>query len=86
MRGFSVYDRGAWMALAACADTDPEVVTFFPSREEDTTPAKMVCAECQVRCDCLDYVMSLNARTPGVWGGTSEKQRREMRVQRRLAA
>ena len=68
-----------WMADANCAGVDPEL--FFPQRGESTVEAKAVCRACPVRAQCLDYALSINERN-GIWGGTSERQRRTIREQR----
>jgi WhiB family redox-sensing transcriptional regulator len=54
---------------------------FFPERGQSVTAAKTVCARCPVRAACLDYAMSINERH-GIWGGTTEKERRVLRRQR----
>lgn len=43
--------------------------------------AKAVCAGCPVREACLEFALANDERW-GVWGGTSERQRRAMRVVR----
>jgi WhiB family redox-sensing transcriptional regulator len=68
-----------WMKRAACAGMDYEV--FFPERGQSVIPAKTVCAQCTVGAVCLDYAMSINERH-GIWGGTTEKERRVLRRQR----
>jgi WhiB family redox-sensing transcriptional regulator len=45
--------------------------------------ARQVCADCGVRKECLDFAMTTN-QDCGVWGGTSEDERRDLR--RRAAA
>jgi len=65
------------MAFASCRDTHPEV--FFPVTEEATRPARAVCAGCPVREDCLAYALA-NRIHDGVWGGTSERERRALRL------
>jgi WhiB family transcriptional regulator, redox-sensing transcriptional regulator len=67
-----------WMAHANCAGVDPDL--FFPERGESTTEAKAICRACPVRTECLDYALSINERH-GIWGGTSERQRRAIRNQ-----
>jgi WhiB family redox-sensing transcriptional regulator len=42
-----------------------------------------VCAGCPVRERCLDY--AIEHVEIGVWGGTSERERRGMRRTRRMA-
>lgn len=41
--------------------------------------AKAVCAGCPVREACLEFALANDERW-GVWGGTSERQRRAMRA------
>jgi hypothetical protein len=57
---------------------------FHPNRGEDTAAAKAVCAECLVRVECLEYALA-NAEKFGIWGGTSERERRAMRRERNIA-
>lgn len=64
-----------WMASGSCAQTDPEA--FFPEKGGSTRAAKIVCAGCDVRPECLNYALTHNERF-GIWGGLSEKQRRRM--------
>jgi WhiB family redox-sensing transcriptional regulator len=66
---------GDWRDSALCAQTDPEI--FFPDKGESTTPAKRVCAGCEVRIECLQDALDRGERF-GVWGGLSERQRRTL--------
>ena len=68
--------RPAWHADAACRE-HPEV-TFYPTRGDDTRPAKQVCAGCLVRDECLADAVEHN-ELHGVWGGTSYKERKVLR-------
>jgi WhiB family transcriptional regulator, redox-sensing transcriptional regulator len=72
-----------WRELALCAQADPEA--WFPDKGESSKPAKRVCASCPVRVPCLDYALSRGERF-GVWGGLSERERRDLRHGRRAAA
>lgn len=72
-----------WMDDAACASVDPDL--FFPGRGEDVRPAKAVCAVCPVRARCLDHALAEH-EVHGVWGGTSENERRKIRSERHRAA
>lgn len=78
-------DRPAWHAQAACNGLPDHERTriFFPSKNEDTRPAKRICAHCAVRERCLDYALEHHERF-GVWGGKSVKERVALR--RRSAA
>ena len=60
-------------------------VDFFPARGESTRDAKAVCAVCPVRRDCLEFALRLKV-AHGVWGGLSERERRNLRRDRRRAA
>lgn len=70
-----------WTDYAACAGVDPEL--FFPGRGESLRPARAVCARCVVRAQCLEHAIT-NEEHHGVWGGTSERERRRIRRQRGL--
>lgn len=70
-----------WRSLSACRDTDPEL--FFPLSawgpgQAQIASAKAICASCQVRSDCLQFALR-SGQEFGVWGGTSEDERRAMR-------
>ena len=76
-------ERDDWRDLASCRDTDPDL--FFPVGTtgpaiEQIENAKAVCRECDVQTQCLDYALSTN-QDSGVWGGTSEEERRKLRRQ-----
>jgi WhiB family redox-sensing transcriptional regulator len=40
--------------------------------------AKLVCLECDVRDECLEWAMA-TGQDAGVWGGLSEEERRRVR-------
>jgi hypothetical protein len=64
-----------WRDRALCAQTDPEI--FFPDKGESPSPAKRVCAGCEVRAQCLQDALDNHERF-GVWGGLSERERRAL--------
>jgi len=64
-----------WMADGLCAQVDPEL--FYPECGESNREAKRVCAGCEVRAECLAYALAHRERF-GVWGGTTERERRRM--------
>jgi WhiB family transcriptional regulator, redox-sensing transcriptional regulator len=72
-----------WWLSALCAETDPEA--FFPERGGSSRAAKAVCARCPVRAACLEFAIANDERF-GVWGGTSEIERRQLRRRRRRPA
>jgi WhiB family transcriptional regulator, redox-sensing transcriptional regulator len=63
-------------ADGACYGLDPEL--FHPERGASTSNARAVCAACAVRPDCLRWAIT-NHEHFGVWGGTSERERRRIR-------
>lgn len=69
--------RPAWMRRALCARRGQAL--FFVARGGSVKPAKALCGACVVREQCLDYALD-NPDLQGVWGGTSEQERRAMRV------
>ncbi|MDO4792462.1 MAG: WhiB family transcriptional regulator [Buchananella hordeovulneris] len=63
----------AWRDLALCAQTDPDA--FYPEKGGSTLPAKAVCANCEVRQQCLEFALEHDERY-GIWGGMSDRERR----------
>jgi WhiB family redox-sensing transcriptional regulator len=74
---------GDWRQRAACIHYVGEV-DFFPARGESVREAKAVCAICPVREECLEYALETNVLC-GVWGGLSERERRQVRRDRARA-
>ena len=74
-----------WVHYARCRDEDPEL--FFPvgttgPAAMQVDAAKLVCADCIVRHECLEWAMA-TGQDAGVWGGLSEDERRSLRRARR---
>ena len=70
-----------WRAQAACSSVDPDL--FFPvgvtgPAVDQIAAAKAVCETCRVQKFCLDFAITTNQEY-GVWGGTSEEERRVLR-------
>ena len=57
---------------------------FFPERGSSTVKAKAICNECPVQEECLEFAVVRKERF-GIWGGKSERERRAIRRERRLA-
>ncbi len=70
----------AWMEDALCSQTDPDI--FYPEKGGSTAPATSICNGCAVRAQCLDYALKQEIRH-GIWGGTSDNDRKRMARQRR---
>lgn len=77
----------------ACAQTDPEL--FFPqdtemwdgrltSKYPNLAAAKKICDSCPLKLPCLEYAL-VNVEM-GIWGGTTEEQRKLMKRGRGLKA
>jgi WhiB family redox-sensing transcriptional regulator len=70
-----VTGRPEWMADAACREHAE--LDWFPMYEGSAVrPALEICPHCPVREPCLAYAIEHGER--GVWGGTSEQERRRM--------
>ena len=70
-----------WREAAACRDTDPDL--FFPVSTagpglRQIEEAKRICRVCPVRTVCLAWALDHEVG-PGVWGGTTEAERRALR-------
>ena len=77
------WDNGDWRQMAACRTTEPEL--FFPVGStglavDQIVAAKKVCGNCEALSPCLDFALATNQES-GVWGGTSEDERRKLRKQ-----
>jgi WhiB family redox-sensing transcriptional regulator len=71
----------AWMSTGNCRNYPPAV--FFPSDGVGVDRARRICATCDVKETCLEYALE-NHIDHGVWGGTSERERRRILKRRRL--
>ena len=70
-----------WMSEGNCNKVPP--ATFFPSDGVGVDAARKICHDCPVKRSCLEYALA-NRIDHGVWGGTSERERRRILRQRRL--
>ena len=71
--------RGA--TRSACRDSDPDV--FFPIGStgpalEQIETARRICTACTVSDECLEFALATNQEA-GIWGGTTEEERRKLR-------
>lgn len=69
---------------AVCATENPD--TFFPEGNRTTVAllterAKMLCSACPIASECLD--VALKSDTWGIWGGTTQKERKSMLLKMR---
>jgi WhiB family redox-sensing transcriptional regulator len=71
--------RERWYLRAACQGVDTR--QFFPPKGTHLPPdVAKICAGCEVRAECLEHAMVFYEI--GVWGGTSEEERRQLRRER----
>lgn len=68
----------SWREQALCRDHDPDL--FFPvgttgPAERQAEEAKAVCRRCPVTSACLSWALG-TGQDAGVWGGTTEDERR----------
>ncbi len=73
----------AWQDFANCRGADPDL--FFPERGASTRTAKGICRECSVQEDCLEFAI-VSSEKFGIWGALSERERRKIRKERKIAA
>ena len=78
-----VESQVVWRNLGACRGLDPSV--FFPETEEMAEEAKNICLTCDVRVACLEHALASREKV-GIWGGTTERERRRIVRQRRRTA
>ncbi|GAA2653452.1 WhiB family transcriptional regulator [Nonomuraea recticatena] len=64
-----------WWSLAACAGSDPDL--FYPPHGAASPEAMRICRACPVRTECLIHCL-LHGETYGIWGGTTEAERRKI--------
>jgi len=69
----------AWREHAKCQFADPAL--FFPAATDNVAKvqaAKDVCRTCRAKAACLQFALQTNQEA-GIWGGTSEDERRKLR-------
>ena len=80
-------NRAERWSRAACSTADPDL--FFPISSSgpavhQAKRAKAICARCEIRQACLDYAIDAGP-VQGVWGGTTERERRMLKQRGRRA-
>ncbi len=71
--------RPEWHQRAACRGVGP--TGFVRGPKADYEAAGGLCADCPVRQQCLEVALADDSLV-GLWGGTTDVERREMRRQR----
>ena len=83
---FSFITQGKWIKSAVCQQTDPQI--FFPERGDRRTTylAVSLCKTCPVIDECLSYALKFQINSNyglfGIWGGTTEQERKKI-IQKR---
>ena len=77
-----------WRSAGACLSADPDL--FFPISSagpgaRQIAQAKVICAGCPVRRECLDFALA-HDQVYGIWGGTTPDDRQRARRRKRRAA
>lgn len=69
-----------WRTEAACRNSTPEL--FFPhtGQVDLARRAKLICDKCPVKAKCLEEGLK---EREGIWGGTTPKERRRIRIELR---
>ena len=73
-----------WHLRGACRGLESSIFYPDPAEEADVARALVVCDGCEVRSDCLDQALFRREPT-GIWGGTTERDRRRILRRRRTA-
>ena len=70
-----------WMSKSLCQQVG--LVFFFPEKGDvaKVRSAKSICASCEVVAECLEFGLE---EQHGIWGGTTETERRQIRRQRQM--
>jgi WhiB family redox-sensing transcriptional regulator len=69
-----------WIKEALCRQQHLPSKLFFPTEGANTQikKAQEFCAVCKVQKECLRFALA-NVYTSGIWGGTTEGERKRMR-------
>jgi hypothetical protein len=76
------WGNGEWRKKAACANSETD--KFFPSKgkeartQEVISSARLVCAQCSVRSECLEFAVK-NTVMYGIWGGLTREERKKVK-------
>ncbi|MFD1935138.1 WhiB family transcriptional regulator [Nonomuraea mangrovi] len=68
--------ESCWWSYAACVGANPDL--FYPPQGGSSTEAITICRACLVRTECLIHCL-IHGEIYGIWGGTTEAKRRDIR-------
>ena len=83
----AIDNRAEWWSDAVCSTADPELffsVSSLSPALRQVAQAKAICARCHIQQACLRYALDVGP-VQGIWGGTTEAERRRLRQRERQA-
>jgi len=83
MSSHPLVSREPWQYKAACISADTTI--FFSKRGGTRGPALEYCHNCDVRDCCLAEAV-VQPELLGIWGGTTQRERRIIRHQEKLSS
>lgn len=66
------------LSSGICDQIDPEL--WFPEKGQSPRRAKAMCRRCPITSRCLEWALETGVH--GVWGATTERERRALRKTR----
>jgi len=76
--------RPCWQRQASCRGAGTDL--WFPVAADTVEAARAVCEACPVRRPCLEHAITSSMALEGIWAGTTEVERAQMRRARRAGA
>lgn len=73
----------SWQEEALCRQIDVGDV-FFPEVGGSPRLAQMICRDCPVKAQCLNYALERNEPF-GIWGGLTQRERRKVKRGEKVA-
>jgi len=73
-----------WYLRGACRGMESSIFYPDPAQAAEEARALAVCPGCEVRSECLEHALARREST-GIWGGTTESDRRRILRRRRTA-
>lgn len=81
---YTLFEANGWRSESLCSQLpiDEADAMFFPERGRSTKAAKAICSRCPVQAECLEFSLEdPDAFYFGIWGGTSQLERKKLRRQ-----
>jgi len=67
-----------WHRDALCQEYADRGDWWFPAKGQTCSNAKAVCEKCLVQAECLGWALDEGPQLPGVWGGATEVERKQL--------